>query len=300
MHAIERLRYVARSGDVDATELACEAAYALAGLSRDRRALVLAGRRLLEFHPRCGPLWWVVAHALVTDDLRSTVIGLVKELEDDAAVDELFALPDSQTTVLCEATRTVVRGLCERPDLSVRLVGDRNAVRSGMRFFSGAFSPPQGFITEEIGQAISGANAVVVEALAAGPSGYLLADAGQALAEAALSQGVPLWVVAGVGRVLPPELFDVLIAHLAVDEQDVVNEERSDAVLAGLVDNDDQPSIRAFNKAVQSLIPVNTATLVVTPSGLREPKLVFHSNRAVSHQRCPVPSELLAPFGLAG
>src|SRR5665213_1159866 len=121
MHAIERLRYVARSGDIDATELACEAAYALGGLAQDRRALVLACRRLLEFHPRCGPLWWVSAHALESVDLRSCIATMIDQLEADESVDELFALPSSHDVVTAQVTRPIIRSLSGRPDLAVRL-----------------------------------------------------------------------------------------------------------------------------------------------------------------------------------
>ena len=93
MHAIERLRYVARAGGGDDTDLACEAAAALAGLSADRRALVLSCQRLVEHHPTCGPLWWVCAHALAAVDLRAEMASCIRALEADAALEELFALP---------------------------------------------------------------------------------------------------------------------------------------------------------------------------------------------------------------
>ena len=88
MHPIERLRHVARAGDMDASLLAEEAAIALGGLAFEPRALVPATRRLLEFHPSCAPLWWVCAELLaavkklgmekrrlVTDDEFRSLVG---------------------------------------------------------------------------------------------------------------------------------------------------------------------------------------------------------------------------------
>ncbi|MGH9116293.1 MAG: hypothetical protein ACRDWW_10765, partial [Acidimicrobiales bacterium] len=52
---------------------------------------------------------------------------------------------------------------------------------------------------------------VVVEALAAGPTGVLAAPASLAAAAVASHSSVPVWAVTGVGRVLPSGLWDALL-----------------------------------------------------------------------------------------
>jgi hypothetical protein len=56
VHPIERLRYVARAGHTDPTMVAVEAALALADLPDEPGVLLTSVRRLIDFHPSCGPL----------------------------------------------------------------------------------------------------------------------------------------------------------------------------------------------------------------------------------------------------
>lgn len=68
MHPIEHLRYLARSGEIEPRWVVPEAADALEGLSHDRLALVMAGRKLVEALPVCGPLWWLCGNVLCAVD----------------------------------------------------------------------------------------------------------------------------------------------------------------------------------------------------------------------------------------
>jgi hypothetical protein len=61
---------------------------------------------------------------------------------------------------------------------------------------------------------------VVLEAHAAGPSGFVAAAGSGALARAAREAAVPVWLVVGVGRHLPGALYDALTAHLHLDPGD--------------------------------------------------------------------------------
>ena len=58
---------------------------------------------------------------------------------------------------------------------------------------------------------------VLLEAHAAGPSGFVAAAGSGVLARAAREASVPVWLVAGVGRRLPGALYDALTAHLHFD-----------------------------------------------------------------------------------
>lgn len=307
MHAIERLRYIARAGDVESTELACEAAYALSGLSSDRRALLFATRRLLEFHPDCGPLWWVCAHMLESANIRSTAMALIGQLESDATLDELFALAPSESIVVAHPTRTVVRALCERVDLSVRLVGDHRMLRTSIRFFSDALVPPSGFTVDELDAALTGATLAIVEALAASANGIYLDAAARTIASRSAAAGVPLYVVAGIGRRLPDGLFDAMMHHLdrslsSADERHGPGdrEDIDDRVMAGLDEQEHAQSAKPLETASAHVLPIEVAHGVVFERGVLAPGVALNRNPAVSHIRCPVPGELLGPFGIAG
>jgi hypothetical protein len=51
-----------------------------------------------------------------------------------------------------------------------------------------------------------------------GPSGFVAIAGSRAAAATARHAGVPVWVAAGVGRVLPARLWDALTARLEGDE----------------------------------------------------------------------------------
>ncbi|HUC35869.1 MAG TPA: hypothetical protein VMR97_01965 [Acidimicrobiales bacterium] len=101
MHPIERLRYVARAGWAGPSELAAEAAWALADLAeREPAALVPACRRLLDRQPGCGPLWWLCARVLSAPDPVTEAVVCAEELCDDPTASLLLeALPPGARAV---------------------------------------------------------------------------------------------------------------------------------------------------------------------------------------------------------
>ena len=95
MHPIEHLRYVARARGADAGSLAREAATALGTLRADHANLVIASRRIVERHPEVGPLWWLCARLLTSDDPSSLAWQLADELDDDTPARTIgAAIPD--------------------------------------------------------------------------------------------------------------------------------------------------------------------------------------------------------------
>ena len=63
------------------------------------------------------------------------------------------------------------------------------------------------------GAAAAVADLVVVEAHAGGPSGVLATPGSLGAAAVGAQLGVPVWAVAGVGRVLPERLWDALVTR---------------------------------------------------------------------------------------
>src|SRR3954447_1315241 len=83
MHPIERLRWVARSPEGDASLLAAEAADALAGFADDPAGLVIASRRLIERRPAAAPLWWLASRVLCALDPGFEAMDAAADLERD-------------------------------------------------------------------------------------------------------------------------------------------------------------------------------------------------------------------------
>jgi hypothetical protein len=61
---------------------------------------------------------------------------------------------------------------------------------------------------------VASADVVVVEVEAIGPGGMVLDADDRGLVEAARSVEVPIWVEAGVGRVLPPRVWEALVRRV--------------------------------------------------------------------------------------
>ncbi len=212
MHPIERLRYVARSSGEPA-DLVEEAADALQDLAGDPRALVTASRRLLDAHPECGQLWWLAARILcaadpaaAAEEARGLVLG-------DLTTEELAGSLPSAATVTAVASRLVVDACSLRPDCSVRLVGTPLAVRRAVHRLGAEVREVAGFGLGELEEAVAGSSLVLAEALAASPSGVLVAAAGAAVVRCAGDRGVASWLVAPQGSVLPPALFEACAAR---------------------------------------------------------------------------------------
>ncbi|MGH9008838.1 MAG: hypothetical protein ACRDYF_03215, partial [Acidimicrobiia bacterium] len=83
MHPIERLRWVARSPEGDASLIAAEAADALAGFADDPAGLVIASRRLIERRPAAAPLWWLASRVLCSLEPAFEAMDAAADLERD-------------------------------------------------------------------------------------------------------------------------------------------------------------------------------------------------------------------------
>ena len=64
------------------------------------------------------------------------------------------------------------------------------------------------------GAAVAEAGLVVLEALAFGPGGLVAVSGSRAVAAVAAHAGVPVWAVAGEGRILPKKMWHALAARL--------------------------------------------------------------------------------------
>ncbi len=264
MHPIERLRWIARDRDEAPTALAVEAAWAIATLALDEPpAVVTACRRLVESHVSSGPLWWVAATVLVAADPDHAARRAVGELVSDPTAGLLAAglterlVGDAPIVVACPA-ETVLEACSHRAPAVVRVVGSSPGLRAEVRSFAAAVSEASGWEFDQAREAVRGASVVLVEALAAGSRGVLVTAAAARLAQAAHDASVPLWGVAGVGRVLHDQLLGEVMRRAGDDIE---------------------------------LIETGDLDLVVGPSGLENPV------EALSRGVCPPAPELVVRAG---
>ena len=263
MHPIERLRHVARAHGAGPSLLVREAAGALAGFGHDPPGLVTACRRLVDRHPEVGPMWWLAARVLAAGDPISEAWAAAEELEDDTSGAELArALPEEGSVAVLGWPEQVGEGLRRAGGELALLVVDAGGRWTGLvdrleaRGFDAVDVPEAG-----LGPAVAESDLLLVEASALGPSGFVAEPGALAAAAVARHTGVPTWVVAGVGRVLPARLWDALVRRL---------------------DDAGEP----WDVGAET-VPLELADQVVGPNGVQLP------SDAVRRADCPVAPELL-------
>jgi hypothetical protein len=216
MHPIEHLRYIARATGADPGLIAREAADSLVEIARGQPAgLLPACRRLIDRHVAAGPVWWLSARMLREADPAVAGRRAADELDADATSSVLAdLLDDGATAVVVGWPDIAAEALRRRGDVEVLAVewsgeAEQLARRLRSRGSSVSVVPESGAAT-----AAAVADAVVLEATAAGPAGILALPGSLAVAAVAARRQVPVVAVAGVGRVLPAELWDALLERL--------------------------------------------------------------------------------------
>ncbi len=229
----ERLRAVTRRS-VDDDRLAAEAADALAGFAHEPASLVVVCRRVLAHHRTHGPLWWVCARILAAAEPASAARLAVRELEADRTGERLGAtlplLDDGEVVAAIGWPEAVDEALIERFDIdvvAVRVEGvdptralRRRRSEHGVRVVS-PWDPAVGRVAR-----------LLVPASAIGPEQALVplgtADALETIGAAAIE----VWLVGGVGRVLPGRLYDMAASSASDDDLEEISLQRFDR-LAG-------------------------------------------------------------------
>ena len=261
MHPMERLRMVARASGEDPGLLAREAAAALAGCADDPRALVMACRRLVDRQATSGPLWWLAARVVASPDPHTEAWRSAEELRTDPTPAVVAAsLPDDAVLTVLGWPEQVAETLRRRGDAQVLVVdslGDGSPLVAALdRAGSVAALVPE----SGIAAAVAASTLVLLDASAVGPGGFLAVTGSRAAAAVAYTEQIPVWVVAGAGRVLPAGLW------------------------AAMVDK-----VTAFGDpwdADWEVVPLELATAVVGPDGPQPPA------EALDRVDCPDAPEL--------
>lgn len=203
MHPIERLRHVARATGAPGEEVVREAAASLAGFADDPISLVTACRRLIDRHPANGPIWWLCARTLAAGDPGDEAWRCLDALVADPTLRELSqALPEAGRVAVVGWAERLLPAFIRRGDLEVRVV---DVLGDGPGFVRALERADVAAIDISVGGlavAAAGADLVVIDAQAVGPDSLLAPPGSWALAAVAATSAVPVWAVAGVGRLV--------------------------------------------------------------------------------------------------
>ena len=287
---------VARAAGEEPGVVAREAAAALAAFADDPAALVTACRRLVDRQPTVAPVWWLAARVLASADPGAEAWQAAELLWSDPTSRALAdALPaDGRVTVLGWPEQAGA-ALGRRGDVE-SLVVDVHGEGGGLVAHLRRAGNDAELVEESgLGAAVAASSLVLLEASALGPSGPLSGQPGpsgplsgqpgpsgplsgqpgpsgfvgvagsRAAAAVARAAGVPVWIVAGVGRALPEALWKALAGRVAAD-----------------------PAPWA---APDELVPVAPSDLGAGAGG------VVAATEATATPDCPAAPELLRPDG---
>ena len=219
MHPIERLRYVARASGAGHDVLVRETASALAAFQGDPAGMVTACRRVVARQPTSGPVWWLTARVLTAPDPMAEAWAAVEELETDPTGRELVHAIDADLTVTVLGWPDLVGDVLVRRGDLVALVIDVHGEGSGLvRRLSLADADAVDVPAVGLGAAVAESDLVLLEASAIGPDAFLAVSGSRAAAATARHAGVPVWLVGGVGRLLPRRMWEGLVARLDLED----------------------------------------------------------------------------------
>lgn len=187
---------------------------ALASLRADHANLVIACRRIVERHPEVGPLWWMCARLLTSDDPTSLAWEIADEIDDDPAVPALASAFDDDMTVLTVGwPATAGEAIMRRGNLRVWCADSGHEASGFMQRLERYDLDCEPVVTESLARAARAADVVLVEASAACPDRVISPLGSHVLAAVAHSVETPVWLVAGAGARLPVHYVDAIASH---------------------------------------------------------------------------------------
>ena len=206
----ERLRSITRR-TLEDHALAVEAAEALGAFAAEPASLVVACRRLLAHHRSNGALWWVCARVLAAPEPAAASREAVRLLDADRTADRLAAslplLDDDDVVAVVGWPYAADCALAERLDVAAVSVrtGDADvatALRRRRREGRVRIVDPWDLATMRVAR-------LLVPAAALG-DGWALVPEGTGDVLDVVGPSGEVWLVGGVGRVLPRRLFEAV------------------------------------------------------------------------------------------
>jgi hypothetical protein len=213
----ERLRYIARSAEDDRT-LVAEAADCLAAFDDDPASIVVACRRLVDHHTASPLLWWLCARVLAAPDPSDAAWEAEALVRDDRTPGRLAGVlpfPHERPIAVLGWPELTGEALSSRPDLdvlAVRGTGDDHWHRRLAR--SDAVARP----VDVAEAAAFEPSHVLVEIAGGSPTSALVPHGTMRVLDDLTRATTIVWLVAGVGRVLPARLFEAMMTRLGAPE----------------------------------------------------------------------------------
>jgi hypothetical protein len=215
----ERLRAIARRGGDDRLLLA-EAADCLGEFDDDPAALVVTCRRLLHHHPDRTPLWWLCSRVLAAAEPSEAAWDAEALMRADPTADRLAGLlpfPADDPVAVFGWPEVAGGALALRPDLEVLVVRGAQPLDRWRPALAG--SGVQARPVDAMEAAACAPSHLLVEVAGAGPGQVLVAAGSDEVIATVMHPGLAVWLVAGVGRVLPDRLFAAMLAAIGSPEQ---------------------------------------------------------------------------------
>jgi hypothetical protein len=215
MHPIERLRYVARASGADQRLIVQETATALASFGDDPQALVTACRRIVSRQPSSGPLVWLAARVLLAGEPGREIWEAAGAIQADATPGALrHALPPDATVVVMGWPDIIGEALVARGDLRVLVIDVEGEGSAFAQRLARADVEVLDVSLTGLGAAVASSDLVLLESPAIGPTEALVVAGSMPAAAVGRAVGVPVWLVAGVGRLLPRRMWDALVTRV--------------------------------------------------------------------------------------
>ena len=220
---------------------------ALGAFRNDPAGMVAACRRIIDRQLTCAPLWWLCARMLCAPEPMREGHDAVTEMEADATGRLLAAaIPDDASVVVVGWPAQAVTALRRRGDIEVLVVDVAGEAREAVDQLDALDVEAIEVPARSLATAVGLADLVLIDALAIGPERALVPAGSLAAAAVARHLDVPVWMIGGVGRLMPGSMFDALVNRWtdAVDPLDAQDEVMAlvlvDAIagVAGVLDVD--------------------------------------------------------------
>ncbi len=194
--------------------MVAEAADCLAAFDDDLAGLVVACRRLIDHHTDSPLLWWLCARVLAAPDPADAAWeaeGLVRDDHTPGRLAGLLPFPHDDPIAVLGWPELSGEAFESRPDLDVLAVrGVGNDGWARRLAHSDASARPVDLASAMVFEP----SHVLVEVTGASPTQALVPHGTGALLDELTKPTTIVWLVAGVGRVLPGRLFDAMLARL--------------------------------------------------------------------------------------
>lgn len=243
-----------------------EAALALGAFRDDPAGLVAACRRIIDRQLTCGPLWWLCATMLCSPEPMLDGRRAADTLRDDPTGALLASeLPIDATVTVVGWPEQAAAALRRRGDVEVLVVDSDGESDEVARQLEHLDVDATAIASRNVAAAVVASDLVLVDALAVGPTSLLAPAGSAAAAGVARAHDVPVWVVGGVGRLMPSSMFDAMVDRWSQGVDPLI--------------------------AAEEVLPSSWADRIAGVGG------VLELDAALRHTDCPVAPEL---FRLAG